>query len=278
MIYSIGDINYNVEFVSETLSNRTPVVFFHGFTGSAKDWRFIKEKLPQNFEPIFVDLLGHGKTDSPENVENYRFDSQIEQINQLFKKLKIHNPILVGYSMGGRLALSYRMKYPKNIQAVILESTSFGIEQKIEREERVKSDEDLADKISNSSIEEFINYWVNIPLFESQKRISEEELNQIFRNKVETNNKIGLQNSLLGFSSGKMKNFHPLLTNFNIPTLLVAGEIDNKYSKIANKVHKLIPNSDLEIIKDCGHNVHLEKTEEFLKLLNKFLLNIRDEK
>lgn len=278
MRYAIDDIFYNVEWDAENSNDRIPIVFFHGFTGSAKDWHFIENKMPDKFTPIVIDLLGHGKTSSPDGFEKYSIDNQIDQINKLFNILEISKPILVGYSMGGRLALSYSMEYQREIRALILESTSFGIQDLDDKENRIKNDNLLAKKILNSSLEEFINYWMSIPLFNSLKKIPTENLEQVIKRKITSNNKIGLQNSLLGFSSGKMKNYYPLLNKLNFQTLLIAGELDLKYHEIAEKVNGMLSFSELEIIKDCGHNVHLENPEEFLKLLNKFLLNIRDEK
>ena len=89
---------------------------------------------------------------------------------------------------------------------------------------------------------------------------------------------MGLQNSLLGFGTGKMGNYYPKLTDLNLQTKLIVGELDTKYCETSKKVNNELSHSQLEIIKDCGHNVHLEKPEEFLKFLNQFLLNIRDDK
>ena len=85
-----------------------------------------------------------------------------------------------------------------------------------------------------------------------------------------------MTNTLLGFSTGKMKNYFPLLSKLEKEILLICGELDLKFTRIAEKAYSFFPHSELKIIKDCGHNVHLENPEEFLKLLNKFLLNIRD--
>lgn len=278
MLYSIDDIFYNVEWNPANPKDRIPIIFFHGFTGSAKDWQFLENKIPNKFAIIIIDLLGHGKTSSPDDFEKYSFDNQIDQINKLFKVLEIRKPIIVGYSMGGRLALSYAMKYHREIRALVLESTSFGIQDLDDKENRIRNDNLLAKKISNSSLEEFVNYWMSIPLFDSLNKIPKENIEQLQKRKIASNNKMGLQNSLIGFGSGKMKNYYPVLNELNLQTLLIAGKLDLKYYEIAERVNEMLSFSELEIIKDCGHNVHLENPEEFLKLLNKFLLNIRDEK
>lgn len=276
MIIDVDEVKF---FVNKEPSNKSKktVVFLHGFTGSSLDWNFLMDKLPSEFEPITIDLLGHGKTSSPKSLKKYSVQSQIELLDKIFKKLNIVKPILVGYSMGGRLALSYLFSYPQNVEAVILESTSFGLKTKAEKEERIKSDKILANKIMSSSIKEFIDYWMNFPLFYSQKKLPLQIRNEQTENKKRINNVIGLTNSLLGFGTGRMDNYFNELEKIKIKTLLLTGSIDSKFTEIAKEANNLLPNSNHEIIRDAGHNVHLEKPEEFLKLLNSFLLkNIKN--
>jgi len=254
-----------------------PVVFLHGFTGSSFDWKFLFDKLPERFEPIAIDLLGHGKTSSPNKVEKYITLKQVDYLDKILSKLNIQKPILVGYSMGGRLAMSYLLSFPQKVNSIVLESTSFGLKTKINRIERINSDNVLANKIMNFSIEEFVEFWKNIPLFDSQKKLSLLEREQQTENKIRTNNVIGLTNSLLGFGTGNMNNYFNELENVNTEILLISGILDSKFTEIAIEANSLLPNSHHTIIGDAGHNVHLEKPEEFLKLLSSFLLkNIKN--
>lgn len=276
MLHSIDNINFNVVYDSNHINNKIPILFLHGFTGSVLDWEFLSDKLPSGFTPIFLDLMGHGKTDSPNNVENYNSSVQVDLLNKLIDKLNISNFIISGYSMGGRLALSYAFRFPDKIQAIVLESSSFGIEKQKERYERIKSDELLSEMINNSSLKDFIDYWMNIPLFSTLKFLPSKKIEEIKKRKIKTNNQNGLKNSLVGFSTGKMKNYFPLLFNLPTQTLLITGKLDSKFTTIAKKADRFLPNSVLKVAQNCGHNVHLEKPEEFLKLLNQFLLNIRE--
>ena len=153
----------------------SPIIFLHGFTGNLEDWFFLKEKLPKNFSAIFIDLLGHGKSSSPDQFELYSAESQMEILDNLFDQLNISEFTLVGYSMGGRLALSYTLKFPKKVNRLVLESTSFGITEKKDREERIKSDFDLAAFIENSTLDDFIDFWMEIPILKSYKRVMSEQ-------------------------------------------------------------------------------------------------------
>jgi len=76
---------------------------------------------------------------------------------------------------------------------------------------------------------------------------------------------------LRGFSSGKMTSLWDELSNLNFPTLLITGSMDIKYEFIASRMTKIFPISEHATLQNAGHNVHLEKPKEFIKLVNNFL-------
>ena len=277
MIVKINNLPINVIYNAKDIITKTPILFLHGFTGSANDWDFVNGNIHEEFTPIFIDLIGHGNSDSPNEVEQYSEKCQVEIINELLKLLSISKLILVGYSMGGRIALSYNISYPDKVKGLVLESTSYGIEDENERNERIKNDYTLAKFIESDGIVNFINHWMSIPLFQSLAKIEPSKVQNMKEIKIASNNPIGLKNSLLGFSAGGM-NFHGnSLSELKQKVLLIAGEFDTKFCNIAKNFHKLLPNSEIKIVNDCGHNVHFEKPEEFLNFLNTFLLNIKNE-
>lgn len=274
MIINVGKLFLNVEYDGNLITNKKPIVFFHGFSGCSKDWYFVNSKLPVEYTPVFIDLLGHGKSSSPASSQEYSEEKQVEQIKFIFEKLSLVKPILVGYSMGGRLAVSFAIKYPQKLEALILESTSFGLKTNDEKESRIKRDTELANRIIELPLEHFFDYWYSIPLFHSLNMLTHEKLLNLKKQRVRDNSKIGLKNSLLGFSTGKMNYHLDELIKKDIKTLLITGELDQKFSIINKDAHNKLRNSELNIVKKSGHIVHLEKTEEFLKLLNSFLLNM----
>lgn len=278
MIQNLNNLPINIVFNPEEIITKQPILFLHGFTGSSNDWKFIVGNLPSEFTPIFIDLVGHGNSTSSYEIEKYSEGSHIEIINQVIEFLSIQEIILVGYSMGGRLALSFTINFPNKVKALVLESSSFGIENLVERKERVLSDIELAAKIKNIGISNFIDYWMNIPLFESMGNIDPLKVEKLKKRKIAENSVVGLKNSLVGFSQGKMKFLGESLKTIKIKVLILAGELDEKYCGIGAEMHREIQNSEFKIVSDCGHNVHFEKPEDFLKFLNGFLSNIRNRK
>jgi len=255
------------------LPNKTPILFLHGFTGSAEDWSFITNKLNDTFFPIAIDLPGHGKTETNNTITSYSTNSHIKIVESVFSHFNISKAIIVGYSMGGRTALSFAVKNPKKVVALILESSTAGIENKVERDSRIKIDSEIADNILIDGIDTFVQYWLDLPFFKSLKSLSKKEHSHLVEQKRK-NSTTGLANSLKGFSTGKMPSLWCKLNKLSFPTLLIAGRFDRKYVRINEAINQAIQNSELSIVENCGHNTHLENPKEFTILVNSFFNNL----
>ena len=272
MIIKINDLSFNVNF-DETQFDKTqtPLFLLHGFTGSALDWKFLYKDLTKKVFPIAIDLIGHGNSDSPIDINYYLTESIVEQLKIIIENFTEEKVFLLGYSMGGRAALSFALKYPPKIKALILESASAGIKTESERFERIKKDDELADFILNNPIETFINYWMDLDIFATQKRFSNQKLDEIKKSKL-VNNKLGLAYSLKGFSTGVMPNYYNKLKTFLPETLLISGELDTKFTELNIEMTSLLPNSTHDVIKNAGHNTHLEEPKKFIESVNRSLL------
>jgi len=267
------NISLNVELFSEFDPVKDSLIFLHGFTGSANDWNKTAELIDDRFNKIAVDLIGHGKSDTPKEVDRYSassINSQLLDIINHFTKGKV---ILLGYSMGGRAALSFAINHPDKIKGMILESTTTGIEDPAEREERIKSDEELGEYIETNSIENFIDHWMNLEIFGTQKRFSNEQLQKL-RTKKLHNSPVGLAHSLRGFGTGRMPYLGDKLSSLEFPVLLITGELDSKFSQINQELVNKFSSSYHQIIQNAGHNVHLEETGRFVGVVNQFLQKI----
>ncbi len=251
-------------------SDQIPVFFLHGFTGSSKDWHEIIPKLNTRIFPVMLDFIGHGKSDSPDEVNFYSHENIAEQIKTILQKLNLQKVILCGYSMGGRAAISFAAKYPEFVKALILESASFGIEKQEERILRQVSDEKLSEFILNNSIEEFVDYWMKLPLFISQINLPESKLRQIKRRKLK-NNKTGISNSLKGFSTGVMPYFFGDIYQLDFPKLLITGELDEKYTEMNKSFIEDMKNAEHIIFANCRHTVHLENPDKFVQVIHRFI-------
>lgn len=266
-----GDVSINVE-INESLLDKglIPILFLHGFTGSALEWNIFLDKIDNRFLPFAIDLIGHGMTDSPDSVEHYSAAAIARQIDRVFTELNFNKVVLCGYSMGGRAALSYFNFFPDKTAGLILESSTAGIEEERLREDRIKSDELMARKIEIEGVEKFGSYWVNLPMFSGLKSLPADEYQKILKTRM-NNNQTGLINSLKGFGTGSMPVLWDRLRDINVPVLLLTGEFDDKFTQINERMKEKILKSEHHIVRDCGHNTHLQKPEVFIKLVNNYL-------
>ncbi|MTI88694.1 MAG: 2-succinyl-6-hydroxy-2,4-cyclohexadiene-1-carboxylate synthase [Balneolaceae bacterium] len=246
------------------------IVFLHGFMGSSTNFEHLIPPLKQFCNPVTIDLLGHGKSEGAEL--HYRFSAR-EQIADLTKLIseQLHIPLyLYGYSMGGRLALHLMLHRPDLYRGLILESSTFGIENESERQARQSLDARRSDHIIGN-FPGFLKEWKSKPLFKS--RHTSRELLMKLSGIQEKQKALWMANTLLGFGTGTMPSVKEKLNEITIPVQLIAGKEDAKFVQIAQLMTKQIPNSDLSLIEHAGHRVHLDQAERVTETLQTFLTN-----
>ena len=273
MFIKYSDIQLNIETIINDETSGDSVFFLHGFTGSALDWMPVVSLLNKKYNYYLVDLIGHGNSDSPKEMHYYSIDSIVNQLKEIILTLSNNKIVLAGYSMGGRIALNFALQNASLLKGLILESSTYGIFEEALREERIKQDEKLAEFIDNNPIDKFIDYWMNIDLFNTQRRFSNEQLSRIREHKLE-NNKTGLSNTLRCSGTGIMKPLYNKLKDIPVKTMLISGELDTKFTDINAEMVKLFTNAEHRIIKNAGHNTHLEEPHRFINEINNFLLVI----
>lgn len=265
------DFKLNVEIPKGIDNTKNTVLFLHGFTGSAEDWLPIIEQLTDDFNYAALDLVGHGKSDKPVNPDYYTTDSIVDQIKFVKDKISPANPIiLIGYSMGGRAALSFAAAYPKEIKGLVLESASAGIKNETERIKRYEDDMKLVQFIHDHTMEEFIELWYDQEMFNTQRRFSNDKIKKLHKKKYD-NSKIGMMNTLKGFSTGIMPPLHDKLKSIPVKAVLISGELDSKYTFINSKIVRGFHKAKHKVVKNSGHNTHLEEPKRFIEIITNYL-------
>ncbi|PIC56060.1 2-succinyl-6-hydroxy-2,4-cyclohexadiene-1-carboxylate synthase [Sporosarcina sp. P12(2017)] len=249
------------------------VVMLHGFTGSTATWQKTIEVLMTDYYVLAVDLIGHGKTEAPETMNRYKMEEQIKDLYEVLQKLEIKKPILIGYSMGGRVALGYTATYPEEVTSLVLESSSPGLRTSEQQLARRTADAKLADRIERQGMIEFVDFWQEIPLFHSQKKLSESQ-QQAVRAERLNQRPTGLANSLRGIGTGSQPSYWQALEQLSLPVLLLTGSEDEKFENIAQEMMKSLPNARHETIKDAGHAIHVEKPQQFATMIKSYLKTV----
>ncbi len=273
MKIKLKNLELNYEFHLAESDPKGNILVLHGFTGSGSDWDFAVPTLKEYFNIFTLDLIGHGLSDSPDNQNLYTMESIISQIDEFINKVITNKLIILGYSMGGRIALSYAVKFFGKISGLILESSTWGIKETDLREKRIENDEKKAELILSSDMNNFIKFWMDQDIFDSQKNLPAELIEKI-SNKKSLNNKTGLANSLRGSGTGRMVYLREQINKLRFPVLLITGQLDNKFCRINSDMLKYLNNAKHVIIPEAGHNIHLEKPDLFLNVINDFLINL----
>lgn len=264
--YEVNGLTYRVRIVG----SGPALLLLHGFTGDLHTWdRFVPD-LEEAFRVIAVDLPGHGGTDAPPSPERYRMERCVDDLNALLDGLGVGDVRVLGYSMGGRVALHFALAAPNRTAALVLESASPGIADAAERAARMKADEALADAIERDGVAAFVEYWERLPLFASHERLPH-NVRQALRTQRLRQRANGLANSLRGMGAGAQQPLHDRLGEVVAPTLLVAGELDEKYVRIVGEMRSEMARATSVIVPDAGHTVHLERPRQFFKLVVDFL-------
>lgn len=252
----------------ETYGQGSPLVLLHGFTGSKATWYPLIDQWQTSFQLILIDLPGHAGTDMK---EPFTMEQCCADLKELLSRLGLDTVHLLGYSMGGRTALSFAMYYPGMIRTLILESASPGLASDTERSKREASDRLLADWIEKKGVESFVDYWENIPLFQTQKQLPQDVQQNIRRERL-SHTKKGLSSSLRYMGTGKQESWWHHLNQMNCPVLLLAGARDEKFININQKMCQRMNHADFQLVSQAGHAIHVEQTEIFGKIVQEFIL------
>jgi len=254
----------------KTVGSGAPLVLLHGFTGSTDSWASHIRAFATRFSTVAIDLLGHGRSDAPTDPRRYGIEHAASDILAVLDRLGITRTAVLGYSMGGRLALFLATVAPERISALVLESASPGIREASEREFRAAQDITLAEAIERDGIAAFVDRWERLTLFASQARLPN-AMRAALRAQRLAQSATGLANSLRGMGQGAQPPLFDRLQFLPMPTLLLVGALNTAYCTLGREMSRLIPDARLVIVPDAGHAVHLEQPEAFQRTVLEFL-------
>ncbi len=232
----------------------TATVILHGFTGSAAAMTPLTSRLP---DPVVaLDLPGHGSGPISDDPNDYTMAAAVAGVVSATSHLERF--ALVGYSMGGRVALHLALAHPDRVGSLALIGVRAGIDDPDERGERIAADEALADRIESDGIEWFADFWADQPLFATQRsRLSLEQLAELRAQRLVCDTR-GLARSLRGMGAGAVEPVGCRLGELAIPCALIVGADDTKFVAVAHHMASAIPQATVSLIPDAGHAAHLE--------------------
>lgn len=268
---------YTFHFIQAGDKSNSPVLFLHGFLGSAQDWCDVADLISEDYWCIAVDLPGHGKTVVNGSEDAYRMENCANGLVDFLDSLDIGKCNIVAYSMGGRLALYMAINFPDRFDRVILESASPGLKTEQERQDRRAHDNRLAKQLETDSLKQFLKEWYDQPLFASlrqdKKRFARLLADRTENNKSgsATGSATGLATSLRMMGAGAQPSLWRQLYKIQACLLLIVGEKDDKFKRIAAEMAPKCPRASICIVEGVGHNTHWEKPEEYARIVKGFL-------
>ena len=251
--------------------NAPPVLMIHGYSASTATWNNAAPRLAEaGFRVFVVDLIGFGFSEKPA-WSDYTFDTQARMIVRLMNRLGIGRATLIGSSYGGGVAAAVALDNPERVEKLVLVSAACN------------------DEVRNFAITKLITLPVVgdvfTPFLTGSKTYIKarlrSSLNSANYHLIDEDRIAGIMRPLQSADAHRallvsLKNWHAEriernAPNIKQPTLLIWGAND-KVIPIHNgrTLHRLIPNSQLVVFKNCGHLPHDEYTDDFLEIVVNF--------
>ena len=234
-----------------------PVVLVHGFTQNRSCWGNLPTRLASQNDVVVLDAPGHGES------SDVRAD--LHAAGQLIGATTGRSSV-VGYSMGGRMALHLALDQPDLVERLVLIGATAGIEDPVERGLRRSADDALADHLVEVGVPAFIDEWLAQPLFASLSPAAACRAQRL------TNTAEGLASSLRLAGTGTQLPLWDRLPELRMPVLVVAGGTDTKFRSLGQRlVASIGDNAELAVIDGAGHCAHLEQPDAFAEVLLSWL-------
>ncbi|RKH71181.1 2-succinyl-6-hydroxy-2,4-cyclohexadiene-1-carboxylate synthase [Corallococcus interemptor] len=241
----------------------------HGFTGSGASFAHLRALLGRSVRFVAVDLPGHGRTPLPEKLGRDGFLETVDAVVRLARELGGHVDLL-GYSQGARIALGAAVRAPECFGRLIMESGSPGLHRRQERSERREADAKLVEFIRARGVDAFVDRWEALPLFDGLRRLPEAE-QAALRERRKACTVEGLSGALETLGLGVQPDYWPELHRQRLPTLLLTGAEDVKFTGLARRMAAELPVVWRHAFAGVSHAPHLEAPEEYVREVLSFL-------
>ena len=238
------------------MENAPALVLLHGFTNTGASWQPVISGLGERYRAIAPDIRGHASAGAAEPVT---LSAVIDDVAALTPK-----PFaLVGYSQGGRIALHVALALPHRVTRLVLIGGSPGLSDEAERAQRRLADERLAERIESLTIDDFARQWAQTPILAD---IPPDIAAVSHADRLQSTPQ-GLASALRNLGTAALPSVWERLPSLQMPTTLLAGERDTKFTALAHEMARCIPRATVTIVPGAGHAVHLERPDAVVEAL-----------
>src|SRR5919109_4021420 len=229
------------------------VVFIPGFMQRGDAWRPVAQLLPERYPSVLLDHREHS------------FEGRLREIADAAAGRS--RPVLVGYSLGGRLALRAVLRDPSHYAGLIIVSATAGIDEPATRSARAEADERLAAWMEAAPIEHIVDIWERQPLFadQSDALVEQQRPGRLSQDPA------ALALLLRTAGQGVLEPVWHDLLRLDLPVLAIAGARDDGYVREARRIAETAPQGRAAIVEEAGHAAQLQRPEEVARLVVEFL-------
>lgn len=234
----------NINYVQYGNKKGKNIVLLHGWGQNIEMMDPIGKRLEEDFYITNIDLPGYGKSEEPKKV--YTIYDYYETIKKLLNKLKIYNPILIGHSFGGRIAIVYAAK--EKVDKLVLLGAPF--------KKSTKSDT-LKVKI--------LKFLKKVPIINKLAPYMKTKIgSRDYKNATPI-----MRDILVNTINEDLEKY---LREIKIPTLLIWGTNDREASiEDAKYAEDIMEDAGLVIFEGCSHYAYLERISQTINVLKSFL-------
>ena len=220
-----------------------PLILIHGFTQNSDCWGRFGIELARRHPVTRVDAPGHGRSGHDDADLWAAADLVVEATEP---------GVLVGYSMGGRIALHVALADPGHVLGLVLIGATAGISDATGRAERRAADEELASRLLDQGLEPFLRSWLAGPLFVDLPPEAA-AIEARLRNRPD-----GLAASLRRCGTGSQEPLWERLGELTMPVAVVVGDRDEKFTAIGHRMIEAMTGTGARLLSIPGtHAVHL---------------------
>lgn len=226
-----------------------PVLFLHSYAGTSAHWKPQLAHLRPRRRAVAMDLRGHGHSDKPPDGD-YSVPSLAEDIAAVVDALELRRFVLVGHSLGGAAAAAYVGKHPQRVAGLVLA----GAPGKAAPEQARQ----VMGSLQGDYDKTMAGYWASL-IADAQPEVRE-TLDAGMRS-VDREASLAIIGAIFGYDP------LPALSAYDGAKLI----IDTAHGESPTSLHNQLPDIKRKVIPGTSHWPHMDKPQEFNRLLDEFL-------
>ena len=266
---------------------KLPLLCLHGGPGACHDYLEPLEGMARTGRrTIFYDQLGCGRSDLPDDPSLWTVELFVEEVGVVRETLGLEHVHVFGSSWGGMLAMEYALTQPPGLASLVLASSPASIPQWVEETARLRAQlpadvREVLDRHEAAGTTDDPEYGLAAGVFYRRHVCRADPWPDCVLRTFEFIEERGVVYRTMNGPSefhvtGTLRDWSVVdrLGEIRVPTLVVTGEHDEATPAINRTVAEGIPGAESVILPDASHMAHVERTEDYLRLLDDFLSRV----